>query len=313
MALHDGTVVFLTDASDVSLAALPAVASLADELGCRLEAVCVDTRRDTSRPMRDDQRNYYLGRVLAALPPSRRGSVMLAPPKNLRLALAQAAGGAVAEHAQQAAETGGSFDVSAAGLQPKGFVAFVPAPGLLANMLRGKLYDRLLRSGLLPFMAIPPRTELPPVRRVLFPADLSTRSDSALDSTIELCRALAAELHMLHVFGADRLPAAERDNARRAAAGSPLELYRVDRHRLAALVDRAQNRNVRTVVKELEGRADARILRYAAEQQIDLIAMPSHGARSIRDVVFGSTSRRVLRRARVPVLVMRGGPFVAYP
>jgi len=296
MALHDGTIVFLTDASDVSLAAVPGVASLADELGCRMEAVCIDPRRDTKRPMREDQHTYYAGRVLAAFPQHRRPkAVSLVPPKDLGAALAQAAGATLDEQ------------------RPAGFVAFVAAPGPLASLLRGKLYDRVLRGGPLPFLHIPPRGALDAVRRVLFPADLSTRSDPALDATIELCRSLAAELHILHVFGRDRPPLAERDTARRAAAKNPLELYRVDKDRLAALVDRAENRNVRTIVKELEGRAHDRILSYAREQHIDLIAMPSHGARSISDVVWGSTSRRVLRHARVPVLVMRGGPFVAYP
>lgn len=313
MSLHDGTIVFLTDASDVSLSAMPGIAALADELDCRLEAVCLDTRRDTKPPLREDQRTYFAGRVLAAFPRNRRpGSIELVPPKNLAAALVQAATPAVAEHAL-AAGSSGSYDVSAAAPRPAGFIAMVPAPGLLASMLNGKLYDRLLRGGPLPFLHIPRHTALDSIRRVLFPADLSTRSDPALDATIELCRSLAAELHILHVFGPDRRPPVEQDTVRRAAAKNPLELYRVDKDRLASLVDRAASRNVRTIAKELEGRAHDRILRYAGEQHINLIVMPSHGARSISDVVFGSTSRHVLKRARLPVLVMRGGPFVPYP
>ena len=47
------------------------------------------------------------------------------------------------------------------------------------------------------------------------------------------------------------------------------------------------------------------IVKQAADNQCDLIVMGTHGHGSLADAMMGSTARRVLRRARQPVLVVR--------
>ena len=47
------------------------------------------------------------------------------------------------------------------------------------------------------------------------------------------------------------------------------------------------------------------ILRVADEEQVDLIAMATHGHRFIADVLKGATADRVRHLARVPVLMIR--------
>lgn len=47
------------------------------------------------------------------------------------------------------------------------------------------------------------------------------------------------------------------------------------------------------------------ILTVATEKNIDLIVLGTHGSGSLTDAMLGSTARRVLRRAKIPVLVIR--------
>jgi nucleotide-binding universal stress UspA family protein len=47
------------------------------------------------------------------------------------------------------------------------------------------------------------------------------------------------------------------------------------------------------------------ILKYSEEKNCDLIVMGTHGHGTLADTMMGSTARRVLRRARKPVLVVR--------
>jgi len=47
------------------------------------------------------------------------------------------------------------------------------------------------------------------------------------------------------------------------------------------------------------------ILNQAAERQCDLIIVGSRGYGALQDVVLGSTARRVIRRATLPVLAVR--------
>lgn len=282
MALHEGPLVFLTDGSDGSLAALPDIAALARELECAIRAVYVDSAADPKQPPSEQQSGPAVERLRSV--GAAQGlidRVYLAAPAQLTAAIREAAStGLVVFRANRA--------------------------GRIGRRISGGSYQRLLRSGPLPLLVLPASSTLDPLRRVLFPADLSPRSEAALDEAIGLCRKLAAELHVLHVYGDDRLLPSERDQARRAAARSPLELLRIDQQRIAELVARATSRNVRAHAHTAEGRAHTEILRYAVANGINAIVMPSHGPRTLEDIVFGSTTMRVIARAPMPVLALRG-------
>ncbi|NIW10608.1 MAG: universal stress protein, partial [Gammaproteobacteria bacterium] len=47
------------------------------------------------------------------------------------------------------------------------------------------------------------------------------------------------------------------------------------------------------------------IIKNAEERNCDLIVMGTHGQGTLADVMLGSTARRVIRRAKMPVLVVR--------
>ncbi len=53
------------------------------------------------------------------------------------------------------------------------------------------------------------------------------------------------------------------------------------------------------------GKPVEQILAQAAEKEIDLIVMGTHGSSTLADAIMGSTARRVLRRSTVPVFVIR--------
>ncbi|MBC8246357.1 MAG: universal stress protein, partial [Deltaproteobacteria bacterium] len=55
----------------------------------------------------------------------------------------------------------------------------------------------------------------------------------------------------------------------------------------------------------LWGNPVEQILLQAAERNCDLIVMGTHGHGTLADVMIGSTARRVIRRSKIPVLVVR--------
>jgi len=55
----------------------------------------------------------------------------------------------------------------------------------------------------------------------------------------------------------------------------------------------------------LRGNPVEQILTQAEEKNCDLIVMGSHGYGTLKDAMIGGTARRVLRRAHVPVLLVR--------
>ena len=47
------------------------------------------------------------------------------------------------------------------------------------------------------------------------------------------------------------------------------------------------------------------IIKNAEERNCDLVVMGTHGQGTLADVMLGSTARRVIRRSKIPVLVVR--------
>jgi len=55
----------------------------------------------------------------------------------------------------------------------------------------------------------------------------------------------------------------------------------------------------------VEGKSDEEIMKYAEENNVDLIVMASHGHSGIERVLLGSTTERVVRKAPCPVLTVK--------
>jgi nucleotide-binding universal stress UspA family protein len=57
--------------------------------------------------------------------------------------------------------------------------------------------------------------------------------------------------------------------------------------------------------KVITGYAAEEILRYAQEQNMDLIVMGTHGRKGIDRILFGSVAERVVKSSTIPVLTLR--------
>jgi nucleotide-binding universal stress UspA family protein len=66
---------------------------------------------------------------------------------------------------------------------------------------------------------------------------------------------------------------------------------------------RGKGVRVRTLVRR--GEPAAEIVEAAREADADLIAMTTHGRSGLRRLIFGSVAEAVLRRAELPVFLMR--------
>src|SRR5581483_5181170 len=171
-----GTLILLIDQGSEVLAILPGVLGFADRLGYRLALLQIAA----SQP--DQRAEQQLSAALAALPADIRPAVLMVR----------------TEHAGVALATFSSADAR--------LLAIWPARrGGLTRLLAGDDYELLLRESPLPLLILPADGRLPAIRRVLFPADFAPRSEAVFGHALDLCLALGAELHLLHVYGPDGL------------------------------------------------------------------------------------------------------------
>ena len=85
-------------------------------------------------------------------------------------------------------------------------------------------------------------------------------------------------------------------------------LHDAERQRLATLLTEPEQRDLQTqyVLRVSEsGGPYGEIVRYAVEQDIDLIVMGSHGHGGVAHLLMGSVAEQMVRKAPCPVLTVR--------
>ncbi len=127
---------------------------------------------------------------------------------------------------------------------------------------------------------------------------------SPADATIlahaqSLAKLVGCRVTLVHV--ADGWAARNYD----ALALRESEEIKEDRAYLERLVLEIRSNGIEADSMLAKGDPATEILRVAEEEEVDLIAMATHGHRFIADVLKGATADRVRHLARVPVLMIR--------
>lgn len=141
-----------------------------------------------------------------------------------------------------------------------------------------------------------------PIRRVLVPLDGSALAEAALDVVSSVFGEDVAELHLVRVSNPvlwRGLPAARMgyydDDRMRDASASYLR----------GVAGGLKDRGVRTLFEVREGIVSDAILEAAAEGEVDMVVMATHGRAGLQRVLMGSQAERVLRDAELPVMLVR--------
>ena len=163
-------------------------------------------------------------------------------------------------------------------------------------------------------------------KRILYATDLSDSARYALAHAVSIANACKAELIILHVMaenvssekeiitciGLDKWEEIKKKNeidARTALIGKRREhpaLQEALEHFCENMKDNIGENYVKmdeTIVEK--GNPAEVIVRVAEERKCDLIVMGSYGISGLAEAIIGSTSRRVLKRTKIPVLVVR--------
>jgi len=135
---------------------------------------------------------------------------------------------------------------------------------------------------------------------ILVPTDGSEGTERAAEVALTLAAEQEASLHVLHVVDTSVLPLDGHSKALLETLEERAEASVTD------LVERAAGRGIDPVSGDLrEGVPHREILDYAADNDVDLIVMGTHGRSELGKMVLGSVTDRVIRRASIPVLTVR--------
>jgi CPA2 family monovalent cation:H+ antiporter-2 len=143
------------------------------------------------------------------------------------------------------------------------------------------------------------------IRHLFTATDFSHASRLAVDRGLALASGIGARCTVLHALGLDALGSL-REMLGEEAAPVAARVLEQARARLQELVaDAARDHGVVPELLVEEGVATAVVPRRAVELDADLVVVGSRGESNLRRLLIGSTTSRLLRKSRCPVLVVK--------
>ncbi|MBI3410041.1 MAG: universal stress protein [Planctomycetes bacterium] len=143
------------------------------------------------------------------------------------------------------------------------------------------------------------------LHRILVPTDFSEHARQAVKYAAAFAEKFGAEIHLLHVL--QDLAIYQPDAV---TIGPPVvpplaQLAAAARTSLERFI--ADNKLERLAVQQevREGTPVEEIIEFAAEKDIDLIILGTHGRGWLAHVLLGSVAEKVVRKAPCPVLTVR--------
>ena len=151
-------------------------------------------------------------------------------------------------------------------------------------------------------------------RKILAAVDSSDASARGLDEAIRLATDQRAQLCLVHVV--EPLAATLYPEAGMFAEDLMRSLREAGAQLLAKAQARAKKRgiNARSALIDNGGYPIADlVLSYAKKWHADVIVIGTHGRRGLSHLLLGSDAETILRRADVPVLLVRAKPKARAP
>jgi nucleotide-binding universal stress UspA family protein len=143
------------------------------------------------------------------------------------------------------------------------------------------------------------------LHRILVPTDFSKHSENALTYATAFAEKFGAELYLLHVVQDLAVFIPEALTAAPPISPPVEQLTAAVRQALDRVIESHQLRRFNAHAEVREGNPFYEIVRFAKEENIDLIIMGTHGHSGLVHVLLGSVAEKVVRKAPCPVLTVR--------
>lgn len=144
------------------------------------------------------------------------------------------------------------------------------------------------------------------IKKILCPTDFSEPSYTALEAANGLALQYSSELYLVNVVPPiPPVPTQIEIEPQFDVSLYEGKLISSAEKLLEEVVEQgvAKELRVRSIV--VQGDPSDEIVKFAAEENVDLIVIATHGRTGWRHLVFGSVAEKVIRLAPCPVLVIR--------
>ncbi|SFG46067.1 Nucleotide-binding universal stress protein, UspA family [Halopelagius inordinatus] len=145
---------------------------------------------------------------------------------------------------------------------------------------------------------------------ILVPTDGSETAQQAVEQAVDIASKYDATVHALYVIDVDAtsysLGTEQVDRIRQGHLDEMPEVRASADKATGYVAGIAAERGVPAEEHVTAGEPARAIRKFIEENDIDLVVMGSHGRSGLSRVILGSVAEKVLRRTRLPVLVVDG-------
>jgi len=144
----------------------------------------------------------------------------------------------------------------------------------------------------------------PDIKKVLVPIDFSDYSKSSLKYAVNFAKHFNASLILVYVIEPIVYPP-DFSMGQIAIPSPGLEMDKRANEELNKLAEKEipSDVQVKKIIKT--GKPFVEIIETAADEDVDLIIIATHGHSGVEHILFGSTAEKVVRKAPCPVLTLR--------
>ena len=189
--------------------------------------------------------------------------------------------------------------------------------GGMSRWTIGSVSNKVIRESYVPLLliktgAVPTASRRDSIRRMLVSLDGSRLSEEAIPFAVDLGNKLNSEIVLMRVNEAPRLAAYVSpefvpgwdEYHQRAISGmqSGIQGY------LEKMENTLQSQGVKVHTRTTSGEAAHGIISYAESNDIDVVAMTTHGQSGYSHWAFGSVADKVVHGVSKPVLLLRTKP-----
>ncbi|MCD6331071.1 MAG: universal stress protein [Thermoplasmata archaeon] len=148
-------------------------------------------------------------------------------------------------------------------------------------------------------------------RKILYPTDFSKDAEKALEYVKKLKEAGTKEVvivHIIHEYGIDSViegckwAGLDPEQCKNDVLG---DMIKKEQAKAEKILREIEAMGIEGKVRIDIGKPAAKIIEISEEEDVSLIVMGAHGARKTKELLLGSVTEKVIRHAKVPVLVVR--------
>uniref|UniRef100_A0A7V2ZK26 Universal stress protein n=1 Tax=Ignavibacterium album TaxID=591197 RepID=A0A7V2ZK26_9BACT len=142
------------------------------------------------------------------------------------------------------------------------------------------------------------------INKILVPIDFSDYSKSALKYAVNFAKVFNAEMYLIYVVEPVIYPP-DFSMGQIAIPSVTVEMDERAKEELNKLAQQEIPADIKKHVIIKTGKPFVEIIETAAQEDIDLIIIATHGHSGVEHILFGSTAEKVVRKAPCPVLTLR--------